>query len=62
MQDGSVIWNGIRILPFFLMVKSEFPAAKLQQQLFADDGSNAGYFAYIRALFERLQQLGPNYG
>ena len=29
---------------------------------YADDGSTAGKFAALRAQFERLQQLGPNYG
>ena len=41
------------------MLKSEFPATK--QQWFADDGPTAGTIADIRAQFERLQQLGPNY-
>ena len=42
------------------MLKSEFPTAI--QQWCAVDGSTAGKFADIRAQFERLQQLGPNYG
>ena len=42
------------------MLTGEFPVAK--QQWYADDGSTARYFADIRAQFERLWQLGPNYG
>ena len=42
------------------MLKSEVPAAK--QQWFAGDESTARSLADIRAQFERLQQLGPNYG
>ena len=55
-----MICYGIGILPPIRILQSEFPAAK--QQWFADDGSTAGKFADIRAQFERLQQLGPNYG
>ena len=42
------------------MLKSEFPAAK--EQWYAEYGSTAGYFADIRAQFERLQPIGPNHG
>ena len=55
-----MICYGIAILPLIRMLKSEFPAAI--QQWYADDGSTAGNFADIRTQFERLQQLGPNYG
>ena len=55
-----MICNGIGIFPLFRMLKREFPPAK--QQWYADAGSTAGYFADVRAQFERLQQLGPNYG
>ena len=41
-------------------IKSEVPAAK--QRWLADDASSAGKLSDIRAQFERLQQLGPNYG
>ena len=56
----SMICYGIAILPLIRMLKREFPTAK--QQWYADDGSTAGYFSDIRAQFERLQQIGPNYG
>ena len=56
----AMICFGIGILPLIRQLKSEFPAAK--QQWYADDGSIAGTFATIQAVFEQLQQLGPNYG
>ena len=54
-----MIFNGIGILLIRMLKKSECPTA--QQQWFADDGPTAGN-ADIRAQFDRLQQLGPNYG
>ena len=51
----SMICYGIGILPLLRMLQREFPAAK--QPWFADDGSNAGKCAGIRAQFERLQLM-----
>ena len=55
-----MICYGIGILPLIRMLRTEFTDAI--QPWFADDGSTAGYFPDIRAQFERLKQLGPNYG
>ena len=49
---------GIAILPLISRLDSD----SLTQKWYADDGSVVGKLKDIRALFDKLTQLGPNYG
>ncbi len=56
----SMFCYGIGILPLIRQLKSEFP--KVFQLWYADDGGTGGNFQSIKALFQRLQEKGPEYG
>jgi hypothetical protein len=51
---------GIGILPLIRVLKGLFP--KLDQTWYADDTGAGGKFDSIKRHFEKLEEIGPNYG
>jgi hypothetical protein len=51
---------GIGALPLIRQLKEEFRSVK--QPWYADDAGAAGKFALIKAVFARLQEIGPRFG
>ena len=56
----SMFIYGIGLLPLIRQLKAEFPT--VQQPWYADDAGAGGKFDAIRHHFERLQEIGPNFG